>query len=465
MEEKVLQYIREQKMIREGDRVIVGVSGGADSVALFTVLSHLRARLRFEMCAVHVNHELRGEAAEEDERFVRELCSAQQILCFVFHRDVAALEATRGIGTEEAGRLARQEAFAQQMRDWKGTKLALAHHRNDQAETVLHHLCRGSGLAGLGGIRPVEGTKISPFLCLDRDEIEVYLVEQGISWRTDSSNEDPGFTRNRIRHEILPLLERDVNRQSVRHMAQTAERIQQIEAYLQRQSAEMLHGCARYTEDGVRVSEEFFAQDPLLQAYGAMQIIGRVGRDRRDVTAVHVQQILALHDKQVGKSLMLPRGLMVRREYQGLSFLAAPSGKQQDLLTAQDFCPGQTLYLTEGILESRLFSYKGQKIPQKIYTKWLNYDKIGSALQLRTRRSGDYMVIDQNGGKKKLKDLLIDDKIPRRDRDRVPILAQGDEVLWIIGGRISEACKIQEDTRTVLEVTYQGGKTGVRKHQ
>ncbi len=462
MEEKVLAYIQEQGMIRAGDRIIVGLSGGADSVALFTILCHLRPKLQFELCAVHVNHELRGEDAEEDERFVRELCRKRGIDCFVFHRDVAALAAERGIGTEEAGRLARQEAFATQMREWNGTKLALAHHRNDQAETLLHHLCRGSGLTGLCGIRPVAGTKISPLLCVERREIEQYLKEQGIGWRTDESNGDLAYTRNRIRGEILPLLTQDVNPQSVRHMAQAAERFQYIEAYLRGQAADMLRACARLSEEGIQVSEEFFGEDPLLQSYGAIQIIERVGAGRRDVTASHIQQILELSAKPVGKSLTLPRGLVVRREYEGMSFLAPSSDRQRPALPVQEFSPGRTLTLTEGILKSRLFSYEGQKIPQKIYTKWLNYDKIGSVLQLRSRRSGDYMVIDQQGGKKKLKDLMIDVKIPRWERDRVPVLAQGDEVLWIIGGRISETCRIQKNTRTVLEVTYQGGKTDGR---
>ena len=198
--EKVRAYIEKQHMILAEDHIIAGISGGADSVCLFFVLLDLRDRMGISFTAVHVNHGLRGEAANRDEEFVRELCGQYGIPLEVFRVDLESISKKRKQSLEECGRNIRREAFEQIRERCGGTKIALAHHQNDNAETLLWNLARGTGLTGLGGIRPVNGRYIRPLLCLDRNEIEDLLRQRGQGYCTDDTNGDTEYTRNKLRH-------------------------------------------------------------------------------------------------------------------------------------------------------------------------------------------------------------------------------------------------------------------------
>ena len=207
---KVEQYIEQYQMIGRGDRIVTGVSGGADSVCLLFVLCELRKKLGFEVIVCHVNHQLRAEAAEQDEAYVK----------------VIAKNGKKSL--EEAGRIVRSNAFETVCRESGANKIATAHHKNDNAETVLLNLARGSGLQGMCGIRPVYGNRIRPLLCLTRKEIEEWLEEEQISYCTDETNEEDEYTRNRIRHKILPVMEQEINRQTVEHINRLSLQAEEI---------------------------------------------------------------------------------------------------------------------------------------------------------------------------------------------------------------------------------------------
>ena len=227
-------YIRKHGMIRAGDTVITGVSGGADSVCLLFILSKLQKKLGFEIKACHVNHGIRGEAADADEAYVKQLCENLRIPCRFFHENVEWIAKKRKQSPEEAGRMVRREAFETMCREDGGTKIATAHHRDDNAETVLLNIARGTGLKGLCGIRPVQGKWIRPLLGLDREQIENLLTEQGIRWCTDATNEEDAYTRNRIRHNILPVLKSQVNEGVVRHLEELSVQAQEVWEYLEK---------------------------------------------------------------------------------------------------------------------------------------------------------------------------------------------------------------------------------------
>ena len=236
--EKVLDYIRKNGMLKEGDRVIAGVSGGADSICLLFLLDRYREALGISVEVVHMEHGIRGKESLEDAAFVENFCRERKIPCHIFHRDVPSLARKWKCSEEEAGRRARYEAFEEICEKYGGTKIAVAHNRNDQAETLLFHLVRGSGLSGLSGIRPVRGKIIRPLLCLTREEIEGFLKEEGISFRTDASNLETDYARNRIRLNILPLLREELNPRTCEHLAETAERLALAEDYLEAQAEE-----------------------------------------------------------------------------------------------------------------------------------------------------------------------------------------------------------------------------------
>ena len=451
IEKRVREYIEKHRMIASGDRALIGLSGGADSAALFHILRKLQKSLDFRLLAVHVNHGLRGAEAARDQEFVENLCKECDVPFTCLYMPVREMAARRKIGLEEAGREARREAFREWAKKWRCNKLALAHHKNDQAETMLHHLARGTGLSGLAGLSPTDGFCIRPLLCLERREIEHYLQEEGFAHVEDSSNREDAYTRNRIRHGILRDLERQVNGKAVDHMAQTAKILRQTDAYLKGQGRALLE---RYGKRELFLEEAFFYEEAVPVYYGLRGFLDENFHGGKDIGYGHYARLMDWIHMPVGKVLQLPHGIRVQRGYDGLLFYRDEGPVQG--FSVPLAVPGET----EGPgvrLRCRVIPNNFEKVPQKTYTKWLNYDKIKGIVEVRTRRPGDHLVIDASGGRKKLKDHFIDCKVPRQDRDRIVLVAQGSEVLWVVGFRLNGAYKVQADTKEVLEMVYEGG--------
>lgn len=319
---KVEQYIEQYQMIGRGDRIVTGVSGGADSVCLLFVLCELRKKLGFEVIVCHVNHQLRAEAAEQDEAYVKELCRKLDVPCRIFHENVELIAKNGKKSLEEAGRIVRSNAFETVCRESGANKIATAHHKNDNAETVLLNLARGSGLQGMCGIRPVYGNRIRPLLCLTRKEIEEWLEEEQISYCTDETNEEDEYTRNRIRHKILPVMEQEINRQTVEHINRLSLQAEEIWEYLNLQTdaawRQMVHpvdvseenpeekqqGKKEEKPAGLRIEEEEYAELPgILQSLLIRRCICEMAEAQKDIEAVHMEAVRGLFGRQVGKRL------------------------------------------------------------------------------------------------------------------------------------------------------------------
>ena len=456
-EKKILHSIQEQKLIPAGTLVIAGVSGGADSVCLLHVLCAVAEALQIRIHAVHIEHGLRGDASLEDAEFVRRLCREAGIGCTLIHADVKHL-AQQGMSEEEAGREARYRAF-EQVRDELGASvIAVAHHAGDQAETVLLNLCRGSGIRGLAGMRPKNGAVIRPLLFAGRREIEDYLRRNGRTWREDATNTSDRYSRNRIRSHVIPQLEQ-INDQAVFHLGETARRLRQAEEYLTGQAAGAEKRIVRYNDAGGLMAcipiSLFLEEEVILQEYLIREIFRKLYRDGglKDIGAAHVNGVRTLAFMKNGKAFSLPGGFAAWRysdeirigvkspdlPMKGQSFVMKPD-EQLQMLAVPSYGPPE--------LEGFLLKYHllrelpSETIPENKYTKWLAYAKISCDICLRTRRPGDYLVVNRQGGRKKLKDYLIDEKVPRQVRDRIPVVAQGSHILWVIGYRISEAAKV-----------------------
>lgn len=444
-EEKVFSCIEKYQMIPEGSHVIVGLSGGADSVCLLKLLKEYKKQQKFQLYAVHVNHHIRGEEAVRDEEFSKEMCQKLEVLFTVFHYDVPKLAQEEKLSLEEAGRNVRREAFEKAKKNIKmqGKKIiALAHHENDNAETVLHNLMRGSGAAGLGGIRPVSGEKdsyIRPLLFVKRAEIEEYLKGQGISWVTDSTNEETEYTRNKIRHQIIPVME-EINPQAVSCIGRAAENMWKIEEYLQEQTDILYGRYVKETEDTFCIAKECFSEKEIMQSYLIMRVLERASKGKKNITAAHIEAVRGLFKGRTGASVSLAWGLTAVQVY-GDVHIQRKKEKENGIYT----------------LKWEVFPYEKQQIPEKTYTKWFDYDKIKNSPCVRTRRQGDYLTVNSEGGRKKLNRIFIDEKIPAEIRDRLPVVAVGSEILWIPGGRMNEKYKITSTTGRVLELHYQGG--------
>lgn len=446
MEEKVFSYIEKYRMIETGSQVIAGISGGADSVCLLFLLNEYRKKVDFELLGVHVNHQIRGEEAHSDEKFSQDFCRRLQIPFEAYSFPVKEIAAKNRISVEEAGRNVRRRAFFQaaENRNLQHRVVALAHHENDNAETVIHHLVRGTGAAGLGGIHPIQkeerGVYIRPLLCVSRKEIEEYLKEKGIGWVTDSTNLEDAYTRNKIRLKVVPELEK-INQKAVAHIAQTAKRMRLIEEYL-REQADMLYGKYVRKQGGEYiVSHELVQEREILQSYVIMAVLEQAAGQRKDLTLAHIEAVAGLFHGRTGASVSLVCGLTARQVY-GDVHIRKETVRSKKLLE----------------LEFTVFPYENHQIPEKTYTKWFDYDKIKSSLEIRHRRSGDYFTVNEAGGTKKLKDYFIDCKIPREERETITLLAEGSHILWIVGYRISGYYKVTSQTKQILKVHVKGAE-------
>ncbi len=468
MMEEIFRTIEEYRMIEAGMRLIVGVSGGADSVCLLYVLGEYQKRVPFEFRVVHVDHGLRGEESQKDAAFVEQLCEDRGIPCEIVKSEVRTVAEKEGISLEEAGRSERYRIFEEKRRDWDADRIAVAHNRNDQAETVLLNLARGSGLKGLAGIRPVRDRIIRPLLFTRRDEIEKILKEAKLNWRTDRSNLKTDYARNRVRLELIPLMEKELNSQAQAHIAQTADRMRELNSYLDRQTDAAAKRCILDGKDGIiLLTGPFSEEDTLIQNELLLRALelcaGKIGRQpgsgRKDIAGVHLEMLRELSRKDCGKCCDLPGGISACREKDALRFYARGADASPQPLSYALPVPGR-LELAGLCVSTELMTPKPgmeEEIrEEKKYTKWLSYDTIKNGLQLRTRQSGDYLVVNSEGGKKKLRDYLIDLKIPRRKRDGLLLLADGSRILWVLGYRIGEDCKVTEKTEKLLKITVSG---------
>lgn len=467
-ERKVQEFVEKYRMIQKGDRIVAGISGGADSVCLLYLLKELQKIYDFSIIAVHVNHHLREGEAVRDEEFVRELCSREEVPFYACHVDVEKISQESGISLEEAGRNARYESFSQICQKEGGNKIALAHHQDDLAETMLHHLARGTGAAGLCSLKPVYGNRIRPLLCMTRREVEIYLEQKKICWQTDSTNLDDHYTRNKIRHHVVDYLCQEINPKTVSHMAQTAKELGEIQDFLEQLTEEKMKKYSQKQGQKIFLAEKLREENDLLSRRIILRALKEVSGKTKDFTRDHVERIHGLWGKQVGKQVDLPYGWIAERTYEGIVFRTNDEQSSATAIKIFRECEERVLEIPgitqvgEYFVECHVISREEMKdkflrIPEKAYTKWLNYDNIKDSLVFRHRQPGDRFSAHPSGGSKKLKDYLIDRKIPREDREWLGLIAEKNEILWVIGDRISQKYKVSEETHHILHIQIKGG--------
>ncbi len=458
--DKVNNFILDNQMLNAGDRIVLGLSGGADSVCLLILLLDIASRYGYEskdIFAVHINHMIRGEEADGDEAFVRELCQSKQVNFVAFRKDIPAYARELGLSTEEAGRKYRYECFRRVAEENRCTKIAVAHNRNDMAETVIFNMLRGTGLKGMAGMQPVRGNIIRPILNITRDEILEYLAEKNQAYREDSTNAGVDYDRNKIRHIILPAM-MDINKGAIEHICQMALEAGSSYSYIHDVAMEDYSGTSEEDDLGRTVTldvNELYKCNPVLQEHLIHEAIGNVAGKKRDITRKHIMSVVGLLYQDTGKQVELPYSIKARRSYNNL-IISNKSATRDDYsikLEPNSVCivPGK------GSIECKIIDYnQDMEISKKIYTKMLDYGKIKNTLYLRTPEDGDYIVIDNKGSTKKLSRVFIDNKIDRQERGEWPVIACGKEIVWAIGLRFSEAFKVDENTKEILYMDYKG---------
>ena len=449
-ERKVQEYMQEHEMLTQGDTIVLGVSGGADSVALLLVFCELRPLYDLALKVVHVHHGIRAEA-DGDADYVRDLCGKLDVPFTLVYKNIPEMVKQQGRSGEELGRQVRYEAFRQALGDCRGS-IAVAHHQSDQAETVLHNLLRGTGLAGLKGMVPRKDGVIRPFLGVTRQELEQYLERKKIPYRTDATNLTDDYTRNRIRHHLLGYATTQINDRATEHIALAAEHVRQACEYLDRQIEEAKAHCVLTKEPLTIDLDRFLTLDPFLQKQLILSCVDR------DFEAKHLALVFELLGKEGEKHLALPGGLTVIKQYRRLIFDKSPVKKELSF-TPVRLEPPCELTLPDGaVLELSVFDLPPEyKYPQNPYTKWFDYDKIEQSLWLRTRQSGDYLCVNDALSTKSLKAYMIQEKIPRSMREQTLLLVDGAHVMWVIGHRISAKYKVGAYTKRILAVNLRGG--------
>ena len=467
LEQKVLAFIREEEMIAPGSMGIVAVSGGADSICLLHVLSGLAETLETGFSVCHVMHGIRGEEAKRDAEYVRRSAEQLGISCRIYERDVPALAKAEGLSLEEAGRKARYECLQEYKEEQGADWIALAHQEEDQAETILFHILRGTGLRGLRGILPVQEDRIRPLLRTGRAEIEAWLKEHGIDFCTDSTNLESDYSRNRIRNIVLPELCR-INEGAGEHLlslAREAEELYDIqEAYVEelRRNCRFLNNAGEWVSfemsDGEAATvKRILLPDSIVAASETrgriflgeliLQELERLSGKRKDLTRRHISMVQQLFGRETGKRADLPYGLAAVRTYEGVELR-----RDEDL--NRDGYPEPAAGNRE---EAKLSVIKrpyqpGESIPDGTEMILMDADAVHGSPVLRTPRQGDTIVLFEDGRKKTLARFFTDRKIPEDRRNSYPVLADDDSILWVVGLRLSEHVKVKPETKEVYEV-------------
>ncbi|MBO4399137.1 MAG: tRNA lysidine(34) synthetase TilS [Lachnospiraceae bacterium] len=454
MYKTVKNFLREQNLL-SGSGIVSGLSGGADSVCLLLILSDLSKESGFPLHAVHVHHGIRKEGADRDESFCEELCRKLGVAFHGVRIDVPKEAKEAGIGEEEAGRLARYRVFREVAQETGCAAVAVAHHRDDNAETLLFRLCRGTGIRGLCGIPevsfPYEGTGIRvirPLLPFSRGEILAELDRRGASYCQDETNAENSYTRNYIRNEVMPMLS-TVNARASEHIAALAGHAALLTELLDRETEE----AYRVAFCGGTLSREKLEAYPrIVRREVLLRFAKELAGAEKDFTEQHAEAMEQLLDGPVSGELSLPYRLTLYRTYDGIC--RKPEGGKDG--REIPLVPG-TYPLSDGrMLAVTVRDYvPGEPVPKKKWIKWLDYDMIKDVPVLRTRREGDFFRIGREGGTKLLREYFVTEKVPEALRDRIPVAAAGSEILWIPGERGTERYYVGETTKRIMILEVQ----------
>lgn len=464
---KVKRFIEENKMLEKNDSVILAVSGGADSVCLYKMFVELKKDYNLNLMVVHVHHGIRGYEADRDMEFVWQMCEADGIKFRLVKRNVPAYAKEMGLSEEEAGRILRYEAFENMANELgENSKIAVAHNMNDSIETFMHNLCRGTGIKGLSGILAVNGRIIRPVLCLKREEIENYIKENDFEYINDSTNFSNDYTRNKIRNEVIPYLKKNINGESDMHIYNVSKELKSISAYFDKVVKCLYEKAVKKDSDRICIDMGLIAdEDEYIESLLIRKVIENMAGKLKDITRIHISDVMDLKYKQSGKYIVLPYNILVKREYNKIVFYKEDDINQgvleeneAEIQSDGEYKFGENVYEVQ-ILEVEkegidIESYeKILKSQQKMYTKCFDYDKIKFAVKIRYKAEGDYLVVNAAGNKKKLKTYFINEKIPSEKRGEIPLVCDGNHVIWVVGYRISEAYKVTSNTKKILVIS------------
>lgn len=457
MKKRFIKFIDENELLQKGDKVVVGLSGGPDSVCLLHMLCSVRDIYNLEIVAAHINHMLRGKEADEDENYARKISNSLGVEFFCKREDINRYGKEKGLSSETAGREVRYNFFNEVKRNCSFSKIATAHNANDQAETVLMRIMRGTGLEGLGGI-PVkrDGIYIRPILFMNRKEVEEYCDEMNLQPRIDESNLERVYSRNKVRLDILPYMKENFNPDVIETINRMAIILQEDNNFIQREVEKAFKIYCEKIDDSIKIGKELFNNDKVIISRVIRKAISDVSGSKYDVEMKHTQEVIILSELGTNKKVDLPNKIIAQNIYGDIYIKRREEVKinsNKELFIDKENILGEKIEFGKYIIRfEKLSNEKNIKFTNNNLIKCFNFDKINGNIIIRYRKNGDKIVPLGMSGNKKIKDIFIDMKIPQEERNNIPILQFDNDIAWVVGVRVSEKYKVTKDTINILKV-------------
>ncbi|SFC66713.1 tRNA lysidine(34) synthetase TilS [Clostridium uliginosum] len=463
MNKRVLSYIKDNKLIKVGDKILVALSGGPDSLCLLNILLELKDELKIDIGAAHLNHLLRGEDAFNDEKFVINTCKEMKIPYFIKRVDINQYAKEYKLSSEMAGRNARYDFFDEILKNHGFNKIATAHNANDQAETILFRLMRGTGLEGLGGIKVSREDKIiRPILCLSRKEVEQYIKDKKLNPRIDKTNFEKTYNRNKIRLDILPYMKQNFNEEIVQTLNRMSLLIQKDNTFIESLSTKAYNKYCERTNinNDLLLRKELFNEEEVLVTRVIRNAVVECSESHYDFEMKHIYDILDLSKKATGKIISLPKEIYAENIYGDIHL--KHNSKKNEKVSNENKVILNKKNVGKDLIEFNEYTIKMSVISNKLdeeldlkqnnLIKYFDFDKINSIISVRKRLDGDKMIPLGMKGKKKIKDIFIDMKVPKEERDNIPLLCFDDDIAWVAGIRVAEDYKITNSSKNILKV-------------
>lgn len=461
MLKKIMSYIKDNKLINSGDRILVALSGGPDSICLLNILFELKKELNIEIGAAHINHLLRGEDAFKDEEYVIKICEEIGIPCFVTRVDINNYSKEHKLSSEMAGRQVRYDFFEEIIKKEGFNKIATAHNANDQAETILFRLMRGTGLEGLTGIKVSRDNKIiRPILCLSRHEVEAYVEKKCLKPRIDKTNFQKIYNRNKIRLDILPYMKENFNEDIIQTLNRMSVLLKKDNEFLERLALNSYKKYCIEDLDYFIIKEEIFKEEEPIISRVLKHALVKYSKSNYDFEMKHINEVFSLNQKGSGKVIDLPNGIYAENIYGDIYIKnkknkCNTNKKEQKTLISKDEINKQIVNFGQYIIEFSVIDYYQRNVvnlDQDNCIQCFDFDKINDNILIRKRIDGDKIIPLGMEGTKKLKDIFIDMKIPKEEREHIPILCFDEKIAWIIGIKMSEEYKVTKESKKILRV-------------
>lgn len=437
--------INKHNLINKNDKIVVAVSGGPDSIALLHGLYSLKNEYNLSLYVCHLNHQLRGDDSDGDAKYVEEICRELNIKSFIFSEDIEEYSKKNKMSFEEGAREARYRLFNKVLKETNSNKIAVAQNQNDQSETLLMRLMRGAGLEGLSAIKYKRDNIIRPLLNTSRNLIEKYCKENNLNSRTDKTNFETIYTRNKIRLEMIPYIQKNFNENIIKQLSLTADLLQDDVDYFNKEVNNIYKKIVEESKNGLEIKlENLNNVHKAILSRLIRKIIKEISGNLKEITQVHIEEIINLvKSKNHGSFKILKKNIKFEISYDYLSVYEIKEKKENVNLYFINNMITTDEYLLE-LLSEHLESSK-ESIT-------IDLDKVVGKLFVRTRKTGDVFYPLGMKGSKKIKNYFINLKIPSSKRDDILLLCDEENIIWVIGYRMCEKYKIQKDTKEKLTI-------------